>query len=128
LSLEVTAVRRVSMVVVCLVAALSGIPLRQAEAASDFMRSVAELGEEPGIEVVDGGVGDDSGATVLTVRCDHNQSRSEIGSLVTAPGHLTALRPGWACAVLGLTRLVNHGAVLSAGSVPRHIWLQFFLF
>jgi hypothetical protein len=48
-----------TMLLICLIAAVSGTPLRQAEAASDFARSVGEIGES-GIEAPDGGVGDDS--------------------------------------------------------------------
>ena len=43
-----------------LVAILSATPARQAEAASDFARSMAEVGEGNRVEEVDGGVGDDS--------------------------------------------------------------------
>ena len=60
------AVWRALMLVVCLVAAAAGTPLRQAEAAEDIARRVAESDAgESEIEVVDGGVGDDSGETVL---------------------------------------------------------------
>jgi hypothetical protein len=47
-----------------LIAALAGTPLRLAEAASDLCSFLAELDGGPEIEVPDGGVGDDSGATL----------------------------------------------------------------
>jgi hypothetical protein len=47
-----------------LVAALSGTPLRQAEAASDLSRALAESFQADRLEAPDGGVGDDSGVTI----------------------------------------------------------------
>ena len=49
-----------------LIAVLSGPLLRQAEGAGDLIRSLAELGCPPVLEEVDGGVGDDSGAMILS--------------------------------------------------------------
>jgi hypothetical protein len=48
----------------CLVAALTGTPLRQAEAASDLSRTLAGLFQAGELESPDGGVGDDSGVTI----------------------------------------------------------------
>ncbi len=45
---------------ISLVAILSGSLSRQAEAASDLARTLAELGGDDRVEEVDGGVGDDS--------------------------------------------------------------------
>jgi hypothetical protein len=50
-----------------LLAALTGTPLRQAEAASDLARSLAGFAHDADIEAPDGGVGDDSGVGTLTV-------------------------------------------------------------
>lgn len=47
------------MLFLCLVAALLGTPLRQAEAAEDFARAMAGIDQDHDIESVDGGVGDD---------------------------------------------------------------------
>ena len=55
---------RSTMLLLCLIAVLSGTPLRQAEAASDFARSRAELGQDH-VETIDGGVGDDAEVAVL---------------------------------------------------------------
>jgi hypothetical protein len=52
------------MILLCLIAALSGTPLRHAEAASDFARSRAGLGQNH-VEAIDGGVGDDAEVAVL---------------------------------------------------------------
>src|SRR5947209_894402 len=58
------AVWRSTMLLLCLIAALSGTPLRQAEASSDFARSRAEPGQDH-VETIDGGVGDDAEVAVL---------------------------------------------------------------
>lgn len=49
-----------------LIAAITGTPLRQAEAASDLSRTLAGLFQSADIESPDGGVGDDSGVGTLT--------------------------------------------------------------
>ena len=49
----------------CLLAALAGTPLRQAEAADDLARALAKLLEPAHIETPDGRVGDDSGVGTL---------------------------------------------------------------
>jgi hypothetical protein len=55
---------RFTMLLLCLLAALAGSPLRQAEAAGDLARSLAELDGGDVIEAVDGGIGDDAGETI----------------------------------------------------------------
>jgi hypothetical protein len=54
------------MLLLSLIAAFCGTPLRLAEASADLARSFAELGDDAGIECIDGGVGDDSDATIRT--------------------------------------------------------------
>src|SRR5690349_10380958 len=49
-----------------LIAALTGMPLRQAEAAADLSRSLVELLQSASLEIPDGGVGDDSGDACLS--------------------------------------------------------------
>jgi hypothetical protein len=49
-----------------LIAALTGTPLRQAEAADDLCRSMIELLQPANIETPDGGVGDDLGVGTLS--------------------------------------------------------------
>jgi hypothetical protein len=61
---------RVTMFLLCLIAALSGTPLRQAEAADDFARSISELGQGGVIETLDGGVGDDTELSILKAGSD----------------------------------------------------------
>ena len=46
------------------IAALAGTPMRLAEAASDLARSFAEVDDGADVEEIDGGVGDDAGATI----------------------------------------------------------------
>ena len=55
---------RLTMFLLCLTAAFSGTLLRQAEAASDFDAPRGEILHGNVIELIDGGVGDDSGATI----------------------------------------------------------------
>jgi hypothetical protein len=53
------------MFLLCLIAALSGTPLRQAEAASDFVRALGVLCDAGDILAEpDGGVGDDQHETI----------------------------------------------------------------
>src|SRR4051794_11122684 len=50
----------------CLILAIAGQPLRQAEASGDFARALTHLLTPGGaIEIPDGGVGDDSGVATL---------------------------------------------------------------
>jgi hypothetical protein len=49
-----------------LIAALTGTPLRQAEAAADLCRSMLQSPQTANIEIPDGGVGDDSGVGTLS--------------------------------------------------------------
>ncbi len=49
-----------------LLAALSGTPLRQAEAASDLARALFQDSLPGNLQSPDGGVGDDSGVVTLT--------------------------------------------------------------
>jgi hypothetical protein len=60
---------RRTMLLICLISAVSGTPLRQAEAASDFARSVGEIGES-GIDAPDDGVGDDSEVAIKAQNTD----------------------------------------------------------
>jgi hypothetical protein len=51
--------------ILCLLAAATGTPLRQAEAADDLSRALAKLFQPAHIETPDGRVGDDSGVGTL---------------------------------------------------------------
>jgi prepilin-type processing-associated H-X9-DG protein len=55
------------MLFLSLTAALSGTPLRQAEAASDFARMVGEFWHGDAIETIDGGVGDDKEVVIAII-------------------------------------------------------------
>ena len=80
---------RPTMFLLCLIAVLAGTPLRQAEAATDFARSHGEAGHGNVIEIIDGGVGDDSGTTILRAGGD-SQSRPAMAVLTAAN---VSLRP-----------------------------------
>ena len=55
------------MLLLSLIAAFAGTPLRLAEAAEDLERILTDSGVDGEIETTDGGVGDDSGVTVRPV-------------------------------------------------------------
>src|SRR5262249_7722647 len=56
----------------CLIIALTGQPMRQAEAAGDFARALTYfIAISDSIEIPDGGVGDDSGVATLKTRTCH---------------------------------------------------------
>lgn len=116
---------RPTMTLLCLVAALSAAPLRHAEAANDLARSLDTLGAGHVIEMIDGGVGDDAGETVLKAGCDTHLDLA-----------MTPLAIGWIAPPFlpprSLTGTDDHhragrAASLPAGSVRRHAWLQCFL-
>jgi hypothetical protein len=121
---EVPAMWRPMMFLLCLIAALAGSPLRQAEAAGDLARSLAEMEGGDVIEAVDGRVGDDSGETIL---------KADVSASADAPSGVPAIdchagpRPPLA---------VTFPTLGDASSDPRptsdparrHAWLQDFRF
>ena len=115
------------MLLLSVIAALSGTALRQAEAANDFACSLAELRSDNTIEETDGGVGDDSGATILEHEPDSDLSQDltawpSANFLETSlPGH-----PPQVSSNDGRPR--GRIPVLTVGSVRQHAWLQRFLF
>jgi hypothetical protein len=110
-----------------LIAALSGTPLRQVEAADDFARSHAEAGQGHVIEMIDGGVGDDSGATILKAGGDTHPLPDTL-LLAAADAFLSPLLPVLSLPNIDDRRWADRLASLPAGSAQRHAWLQCFLF
>lgn len=108
-----------------LLAALTGTPLRQAEAASDYARAISHRPQPADLQTPDGGVGDDSGVGTLTAM--HGDFAAE--SLLTAG--LFILPPD-----LGLPAITPAEAeglnerVWWPPAPPniRHAWLQIFRF
>lgn len=108
-----------------LIAALTGTPLRQAEAADDFCRSMIELLQPANIEIPDGGVGDDSG--VGTLSGPHTCSLADV--LTSTAWHplppVSAESPATPAEIEALKEVVwwppNPPNV-------RHAWMQSFLF
>jgi hypothetical protein len=93
--MEESAMWQSAMFLICLVAALSGTPLRQAEAASDFARSVGEIGEN-GIEAPDGGVGDDSDVAIKAEITDLLVSGISVSFPDILPGYVNVTaQPSW---------------------------------
>jgi hypothetical protein len=118
---------RLTMFLLCLTAVVSGTALRQAEAADDFARSHGEFGRGQVIEMIDGGIGDDSGATILRAGGDTHSLPAMI-MMATADAFLTLLLPASTCLNVDDRRSRDRLASLPAGSAERHAWLQCFLF
>jgi hypothetical protein len=114
------------MLLLCLIAAVSGTPLRQVEAAGDFIRSQAELGQDH-IEMIDGGVGDDAEVAVLKDGGDTSVFHALI-ALATAEGLLTPLLPPMLSPTYGLRDPSGLAVTFSPGFARGHAWLQCFLF
>ena len=118
---------RLTMFLLCLIAALSGTPLRQAEAANDFARYFGEFGQGDVIETIDGGVGDDKEASILKAGGDAHALAATI-LLAMADVHFTPF-----LSVAYLPNIGDHRQADLSGSLPtnserRFAWLQCFLF
>ncbi len=117
---------RLSMFLLCLIAALSGAPLRQAEAASDLARSLDELGDGNIIETIDGGVGDDKEASILKAGDAHALAAAispEMADVdLASPTSVSSL------AMIGGRRPADVRGFLPASTARRIAWLQCYLF
>jgi hypothetical protein len=112
-------------VLMTLIAALTGTPLRQAEAAHDFCRSMIELLQTANIEIPDGGVGDDSGVGTLSGL----NASSLVDPLASpAPLLLPADSEGPPTAPVEVEALREVVWWPSNPPNVRHAWLQTFLF
>jgi hypothetical protein len=127
MGLEVGTVWRLTMFLLCLIAALSGTPLRQAEAASDFARSLGELGQGTIIETIDGGVGDDKEASILRAGGDAHSLAATI-LLETTVVDFTPSVSVSSLPNIGGRRQGDELGLLPASSSRRMAWLQCFLF
>jgi hypothetical protein len=118
---------RCTMFLMCLIAALSGTLLRQAEAANDFVRSHSESGPGQVVEMIDGGVGDDSGETILNPGGDTRPLSAAI--LPAMPDAcMTPLVPASSLLDGANRRRAEPLAAIPTGSAQRHAWLQCFQF
>jgi len=115
------------MFLLCLIAALSGTPLRQAEAASDFARSHGQSDQGRAIETIDGGVGDDSGATILRAGGDNHPPLATM-LLAAADAFATPLLPALSLSNMQDRRRADPLVTVLTASAQRHAWLQCFLF
>ncbi len=118
---------RLTMFLLCLIAAVSGTPLRQAEAASDFIRSFGEFGPGNSIETIDGGVGDDPEASILNAG-DDTQSRATAFPSLTAGVDFTSPILLSSLPSIGNHRPGDLVGSLAASSDRRFASLQCFLF
>jgi hypothetical protein len=112
-----------------LAAALSGPFLRQSEAAEDLVRSLGELGCPPLVEETDGGVGDDSGAAVLSaakVLLGGARSHREQAPALAVPPFPPVL--GWLRVLSPFRPPGGHFLNAQTGSTLLRLrWLQRFL-
>ena len=112
-------------ILLSLIAALTGTPLRQAEAASDYARALAHCFQPANLETPDGGVGDDSGVITLTAM----QADFAAESLLAACPFL--LPPDFGLPAITPVQAEGlHERVWWPPAPPniRHAWLQIFLF
>ncbi len=108
--------------VLSMLAALTGTPLRQAEAWSDLARSLAELDStDANLEEVDGGVGDDSGDAIRAIDV-------HAPVLLAISEALPALANSFLRLSDALPILREDPPPLRMGSCQRLAWLQRFLF
>ena len=108
-----------------LIAALTGTPLRQAEAAADLCRSLLESKETASIEVPDGGGGDDSGVGTLS----GTNAANLVDPLLSAVPVLLPPLSAWA--PISPRQLAALREVVWWPPKPpnvRHAWLQTFRF
>ena len=118
---------RLSMFLLCLISALSGTPLRQAEAADDFARTFGECGQDDVLHTVDGGVGDDTEVSILKAGGDWQSLPSTI-LLATVDVHFSSLIPSSFLPKLGDRGQTDLLGLLPASAAQRFAWLQCFLF
>jgi hypothetical protein len=117
---------RLTLFTMCFLAALSGTLLRQAEAASDFVRFVAGFEDRQDIEQIDGAIGDDSGTTILRASSPHALRVMQPSNSLDVP---VPPMPQIVSPAGGGNRGKTKGvATLFVGTVRKHAWLERFLF
>ena len=118
---------RPTMVVMCLIAVLSGTPLRQAAAADDHVRAIGQYVNGYVLDTPDGEVGDDKDLSVLKDGGDTHSLRA-MNLLAMADDYFMASSP-----FLSLPKIGDRCRADLSGSLPacpgrRFAWLQCFLF
>ena len=106
---------------ITLLVALSGTPLRFAEAAEDLARSVAGPVDEGEIEEVDGGVGDESGDVIRASVVHESAAPMALDLMTFTPGDVRYAKPP-----LPLRRGASPPNRPILG-VRVYLWLQCFL-
>ncbi len=108
-----------------LIAALTGTPLRQAEAASDYARAVSHQCQPSNLQTPDGGVGDDSGVVTLTAM------HGDIAAEISLAACLFILPPDFGLPAITPAEAEGLNERVWWPPAPpniRHAWLQVFLF
>jgi hypothetical protein len=118
-------------VLLCLILALAGQPLRQSESASDFARALTHAIDADGaIEIPDGGVGDDSGVATLRGGTSQVADPAEGQSCHrwAAADDLTSFTLTFPASDPGAPRRRLEQALgFPIGVRQRHAWLQLYL-
>jgi hypothetical protein len=118
---------RHTMVLLSLIAAFAGTPLRQAAAADDYVRAIGQYAIGYVLDTPDGEVGDDQDLSVLKAGGDtHSLTITDL--LVIADVYSMPSSP-----LLSLRNIDDHRWADLSGSLPacfgrRSAWLQCFLF
>jgi hypothetical protein len=118
---------RMTMVVLCLIAVLSGTPLRQAAAADDYARSIDNYGQPHVLDTPDGEVGDDKDLSVLKAG-SNTHSLTATNLLAIADVYFLPSIPFLSLPDIGDRRWADLSGSLPACSGRRSAWLQCFLF
>jgi hypothetical protein len=116
----------------CLTLLLTGPLLRQAEAASDFIRALASVFDSGDtLAEIDGGVGDDKGEMTQKASVSNNGTAAEV-----SPWDRSATCVCPSSLLLGLPLLAHasdsrrrvRASWPPDGAGPRQAWLQLYLF
>jgi hypothetical protein len=115
------------MVLLSLIAVLSGTPLRQAAAADDYARAVGAYVNGYVLDTVDGDVGDDQDLSILKADGD-THSLTATNLLAMSDVRFTPYIPFLSPPNIGDRRWADLPVSLPASSGRRSTWLQYFLF
>jgi len=118
---------RMTMVVLSLIAVLSGTPLRQVAAADDYARSIDAYGQSHVLDTPDGEVGDDKDLSVLKAGGD-THSLTATNLLMMADAYFMASGSFLSPPNIGDRRWADLSGSLPACPGRRSAWFQCFLF
>jgi hypothetical protein len=121
-----TAMWRMTMVALSLIAVLSSAPLRQAAAADDYARSQDANGRHT-LDTPDGEVGDDKDLSILKAGGE-THSLTAVNLLGMSDVYFVASSRFLSVPTLGDRRWADLSGLIRACPGRRSVWLQCFLF